>query len=137
MPINIKKAPVIDSDVVTQVLIELASLRTVQQLVAAISYTDSTGVVFTVPENCLILDAVVVRTTAWDAPPSFELGKAGDADWIINNHQHELVEDAPGVARIAGDPVRTTLETGIVATWDQGAATQGAGYLVVTYLELA
>jgi len=126
----------LDDDVLTQLIEELATRYVVQQLVFPISHTDVTGEVGTLDENVVILDRAVVRTTPWNADPTFTLGTAALPDLLIKDNQHALNMAGAGTARIAGDGYRTTASTPLVATWNQNGATAGAGYVVITYVRL-
>jgi len=126
----------LDDDVLTQLIEELATRYVVQQLVFPISHTDVTGEVGTLDENVVILDRAVVRTTPWNADPTFTLGTAALPDLLIKDNQHALNMTGAGTARIAGDGYRTTASTPLVATWNQNGATAGAGYVVITYVRL-
>jgi len=126
----------LDDDVLTQLIEELATRYVVQQLVFPISHTDVTGEVGTLDENVVILDRAVVRTTPWNADPTFTLGTAALPDLLIKDNQHALNMTGAGTARIAGDGYSTTASTPLVATWNQNGATAGAGYVVITYVRL-
>lgn len=98
-----------------------------------IAYTDTTGVVATIPANSLITRRAVVRTTPWDIIALFAAGKAADLDWLIQNYQHNLSLALAGATEITGGPIYVAAETPILFTWDQGGATAGAGYVVIEY----
>lgn len=101
-----------------------------------ISYTDTTGVVATLPANCLITSRQVVRTTPWDILALFAVGKTGDLDWLVQNYQHNLSLAYAGATEITGGPIYVDAETEIIFTWDQGGASAGEGYVVICYTML-
>lgn len=136
MPIQIFQPPQLDEDVLEQVIDDLSARYIVQQLVAPISYTDTTGDIGTLDENVVVLDRAIVRTTPWNATPTFTLGTAMTADLFVKNNQHQLSAAGAGVTRIVGDGYRTTASTPVRATWNQNGATAGAGYVVITYARL-
>jgi len=115
----------------------------VQAIVVAIAYTDASGDLTdvngkpaTLPANSLVTNVRIVRITAWDALTSFTMGKSGDADWLIANTDHGLTSSAPGVETIIPEAVATAA-TRLTAAWTQGAATEGAGYVIVEYVKYA
>jgi hypothetical protein len=101
-----------------------------------ISFEDVSGVVATLPANCLITSRQVVRTTPWNILALFAAGKADDLDWLVQNYQHNLSQAFAGATEITGGPIYVAAETPIVFTWDQGGATAGEGYVVVCYTML-
>lgn len=115
----------------------------VQAFVAAIAYTDASGNLtdvngkpVTIPANSIVTAVRIVRTTAWDVLTSFTLGKSGDADWLANNDDHNLTGSAPGMETVVPEAVVTTA-TRVTAAWNQGAASEGAGVVIVEYVKYA
>lgn len=94
---------------------------------------DSNGNAISIPANSLITCRDIVETTAWDAITSFELGWSGDNDALVTNAQCGLTGNDPTTVDI---PVLITQARTVTVTWNQGAATQGIGYVVVTYVRL-
>lgn len=94
---------------------------------------DSDGDTIVLPANTLVTCRDIVETTAWDAITSFELGWSGDNDALITNAQCGLTGNDPTTVDI---PVLITQARTVTVTWDQGAATQGIGYIVLTYVRL-
>lgn len=110
-------------------------------IVKAITYASATQTLGTVPANSVILSRRVIRTTPWDAITTFEIGKSGDTDWLMTTAQAAVTGSiAAGndgaVAEVIGQVVVTS-DTPIILTLNQGAASAGAGYVVVEYQELA
>lgn len=101
---------------------------------AEITYLDITGTIATLPINCIVLNRHIIRTTAWDTLNSFQLGSAVDPDLFITNAQANLNSPAPDV-EVVSIPRIITEQTNIVATWDQGGASQGSGRLIIEYIE--
>lgn len=98
-----------------------------------ISFEDVSGVIATLPANCLITSRQVVRTTPWNIISLFAAGKADDLDWLIQNYQHNLSLAFAGATEITGGPVYVATETDLIFTWDQGGATAGEGCVVICY----
>lgn len=101
-----------------------------------ISHEDTSGVVATLPANCLITSRQVVRTTAWNIITLFAAGKQNDLDWLVQNYQHNLSMTGAGATEITGGPIYVAAETPLIFTWDQGGATVGEGYVVICYTML-
>jgi len=120
----------------TEVTVTGYTVATDVCLKVPIAYTDTSGVVGTLPANCLITSRQVVRTTPWDIITLFAAGKAGDLDWLIQNYQHNLSLSPAGATEVSGGPIYVAAETELVFTWDQGGATAGAGYVVICYTML-
>lgn len=127
-------------DWVTDLLDSVAALDGAPQLlVSAVTYASTTFTLGTVPANSIIKAVHVVRTTAWDAITTFQVGKAGTTDWLVTTaeanvtgaigageeQEVETVADAKGI----------DTATAIVVTLNQGAASQGSGYVVLEYVE--
>ena len=115
----------------------------IEAFVCAIDYADASGTLVdvngktvTIPANSIVLNRRIFRTTAWDALTTFTVGKSGDTDWLVDNTQHNLTGAAADVETVA-DPKVVTTATDVTATWDQGAATEGAGFLVIEFLKCA
>jgi len=101
-----------------------------------ISHEDVSGVVATLPANCLVTSRQVVRTEPWNIIALFAAGKADDLDWLVQNYQHNLSLATVGATDISGGPIYVAAETPLIFTWDQGGATQGEGYVVICYTML-
>jgi hypothetical protein len=97
---------------------------------------DSDGNPAALPADSLVQRVTVIRTTAWDALTTFEAGVAGTSDLFVTNAQHNLTGAAPDAEEVDANIVRVAA-TPIIHTWDQGAATEGAGYVVYEYLVYA
>lgn len=120
---------------------DFANLLTGQVIIKAITYASATQTLGTVPANSLITAVRVIRTTAWSAITTFEVGKSGDTDWLVNTTQANVTDaldsgEAGNAEVIAVNKVVTSA-TPIVLTLNQGAASAGAGYVVVEYVELS
>jgi hypothetical protein len=111
---------------------------TVDDLVLEVdlAYTDTTGAIGTIPAGSVITERVVIRTTPWDALTLFAVGKAGDTDWLVANHEHGLTKAGAGAELIGGGAEYVATDTPIIATWNQGAASQGEGKLQIRYRTL-
>lgn len=124
---------------VTKKISATALHRTIVEIIP-IDYEDSTGDAadsnsnaISIPANTLVTRRDIVETTAWDAITSFELGWSGDNDALITNAQCGLTGNDPTTIDI---PVLITQARTATVTWNQGAATQGVGYIVLTYVRL-
>lgn len=109
-------------------------------LVKAVTFASATLTLGTVPANSVIGTCRIIRTTAWDAITTFELGKSGDTDWLVTTVQANVnggidAGEDGNVEAIVGDKVVSSA-TDIVLTLNQGAATVGVGYVIVPYKEL-
>lgn len=110
-------------------------------LFAPVTYASATQTLGTVPAGSIITDVLVARTTKWDAVTTFEVGKSGDTDWLVGTVAANVTgaidsgEDG-GVERIAVNKY-VAGDTDIVLTLNQGAASQGAGYVVILYTEVS
>ena len=109
----------------------------VGQVVIPIAFTDASGNAVdingntvVIPANNLVIARYIVRTTAWDVITTFTA--VIDGNTAVSNLQHNLTGAAPDVETVA-TPIWVTADANIVLTWNQGAAAQGAGFLVVTY----
>jgi len=110
-------------------------------LVKPITYESATQTLGTVPANSIIGPVYIIRTTAWDAITTFEVGKSGDTDWLVATGQANvdaaIDSGEDGNVEIAASYKIVTSDTDIVLTLDQGAASEGAGYVLVPFRELA
>jgi len=109
-------------------------------IIAPLTYASATQTIGTVAASSVITSVYVVRTTAWDAITTFEVGKSGDTDWLATTVQANVngaidAGEAGGVEAISANKVVTS-DTDIVVTLAQGAASQGVGYVVVNFTEL-
>jgi hypothetical protein len=107
----------------------------------AVSYASATQALGTVPANSLITTVRVVRTTKWDAITAFEVGKSGDTDWLCSTAQANvdgtIDSGEAGAAEVISSNKIVTTDTALLLTLDQGAASAGAGCVVVEYVELS
>ena len=112
---------------------------TPQLLLATFTYTSATFTLGTVPANSIISDIYVARTTAWDAITTAEIGKAGDTDWLVTTVEANLDGAIPAGesqdVEVVSDARAIDAATPIVVTLNHGAATQGAGYVALVYME--
>ncbi len=108
----------------------------IKTLKVAISYTSSSGTIGTIPANSVVLSRYAIRTTAWNALTNFQLGKSGSAEYFMTMEQANLTGAAPDVEAV-NTPIYIVSATDVVATWNQGAASAGGGYIVIEYVELA
>lgn len=110
-----------------------------QLLLATVTWESSTFTLGTIPANSIILDRYVARTTAWDAITTFKIGKAGDTDWLMTTVQANVDGAIPSGESQDVEVVSTAkavdAATAVVVTLDQGAATEGAGYIALVYVE--
>lgn len=109
-------------------------------LVRRVTFGDATFTLGTIPANSVILDRRITRTTPWDAITTFHVGKAGDTDWLVDTTEANVIGaldagESGNTEVITGDRV-VTVDTPIVVTLNQGAATAGVGYVIVEYAEL-
>lgn len=100
-----------------------------------VTYQSATLTIGTVPANSVITDVIIGRSTAWDAITTFEVGKAGDTDWLADTTQAN-VTGAAGAAEVIQANQMVTADTPVVLTLNQGAAAAGAGFVLVRYVEL-
>jgi len=119
---------------------DFANERVGAVMVAEVTYASATQTLGTIPANSLVTQVTVVRTTAWDAITTFEVGKSGDTDWLATTEEANVDGDIPsgedGAAEVVAQNKVVTSETNVVLTLDQGAATEGAGFVVVEYVEM-
>lgn len=110
-------------------------------LVQAVTFASATLTLGTVVANSIIGPAYIIRTTAWDAITTFEIGKTGDTDWLVTTTQANVdgVIDAgeDGNIEIVSVHKIITSDTDILLTLNQGAAAAGAGFVLVPYRELS
>lgn len=106
----------------------------------AITFESATQTLLTIPVNCVIQRTTIIRTTAWDAITSFVVGKSGTTDWLATTVQANLTAAVTGGeegdAEVVENNKVVVTATPILATINQGAASQGAGYVIVEYQEL-
>lgn len=96
---------------------------------------DEHGMSVAIPERSIVVQVDILRRTAWDVIGSFQLGILSDPDLLVKSFQAGLTESAPGVNTVEVSEYFAGL-TGIYATWNQGAATQGEGNVVLKYIML-
>lgn len=101
----------------------------------AVTFESVTLTLGTIPANSVITDVIIGRTEAWDAITTFEVGKSGDTDWLVNTAAANVV-GAAGGAEVLTVGQMVTEDTPVVLTLNQGAASEGAGYVIVRYIEL-
>ena len=110
-----------------------------QLLLATVTYASETFTLGTVPANSIIRDIYVARTTAWDAITTFEIGKAGDTNWLVTTVEANVDGAIPGGesqdVEVISDAKAVDAATAVVVTLNQGAATEGAGYIALVYVE--
>lgn len=63
---------------------------------------------------------------------SFELGKAGDPDWLVANDEHGLRSTAPNLMTIVNNPV-VVADTALVITISQAGNATGSATVTVWY----
>lgn len=106
----------------------------------AITFESVTQTLLTIPANSVIQKTTVIRTTAWDAITSFTIGKSGTVDWLATTAQANLTGAVTGGeegnAEVVENSKVVTTATPIIVTINQGAASAGAGYVIVEYQEL-
>lgn len=101
-------------------------------VVVDLEYTDSSGVIFSVPADCVVMFSIVVVDTVWDAAPTLTVGVATDLDSLVRDYEHKLDDAGPSfVVR----PYHAAGATDIYATWNQNGASQGAAQLIVFYYQ--
>ena len=110
-----------------------------QLFLATVTFESTTFTLGTIPANSIILDRYVARTTKWDAITTFEIGKAGDTDWLMTTAQANVDAAIPAGesqdVEVVSAAKAVDAATAVVVTIDQGAATEGAGYVVLVYVE--
>jgi len=110
-----------------------------QLLLASITYASETFTLGTVPANSIVQSIYIARTTAWDAITTFEIGKAGDTDWLVTTIEANVNGSIPAGesqdVEVVSDAKAVDVATAVVVTLDQGAATEGAGYVALVYVE--
>lgn len=91
-----------------------------------------TGAAAVLPANCYIESIDLVRIEDFTSVTTFEVGRDGEADWLIANSEHNLLEDDPVMRRIVNSPV--VLEsTPILISVDQTGNTTGEARVFVRY----
>lgn len=126
-------------DWVTDLLDSIPALTgTPQILVNAVTFASATFTLGTIPVTAVITNIYVVRTVAWDAITTFEVGKSGTTDWLVDtataNVTGALGGEEQAVEVIAAN-VGVDTATAIIVTLNQGAATAGSGYVIAEYIE--
>ena len=110
-----------------------------QLLLATVTFETTTFTLGTVPANSIILDRYVARTTEWDAITTFEVGKAGDTDWLVTTTEANVDGAIPSGesqdVEVVSDAKAVDVATAIVVTLNHSTATQGAGYVALVYME--
>lgn len=110
-----------------------------QLLLATFTYASETFTLGTVPANSIIQDIYVARTAAWDTITTAEIGKAGDTDWLVTTVEANLDGAIPAGesqdVEVVSDSKAVDAATAVVVTLNQGAATEGAGYIALAYVE--
>jgi len=128
-------------DWIEDLLDSVASLTGAPQLLlATIAYDDGAETSLgTVPANSVIQAVYVARTTAWDALTTFEIGKAGDTDWLVTTAEANLDGAIPAGesqdVEVIADSKAVDAATEILISYTAGAASQGAGYVAVVFHE--
>lgn len=106
----------------------------------AVTFASATQTLVTVPANSIITSVKVVRTTAWDAITTFQVGKSGTTDWLVSTAQANvdgaITGTEEGEVEIIDVQKVVTTATAILLTLNQGAASAGVGYVIVEYTEL-
>lgn len=107
-----------------------------------IAYTDASGAAqdefglnVVIPERTMVTNVEILRTTAWDAITTFQVGIAGDSDLLCTTVQANLTGAAPGVETV-GVSRYFSSATALTVTWVQGGAMQGAGIVTIQYIML-
>lgn len=120
---------------------DFAKLLPGQVIAKAVGFTSATQTLGTVPANSLITGVRVVRTTPWSAITAFEVGKAGDTDWLVSTTQANVAgavdSGEAGAAEVVAVNKVVTADTPIVLTLNQGSAAAGAGFVIVEYVEMS
>ena len=110
-----------------------------QLLLATVTFESVTFTLGTPPANSILQSIYVARTTAWDAITTFEIGKAGDTDWLVTTVEANVTGAIPAGesqdVEVISDAKAVDAATAIVVTLNQGAATEGAGYIALVYVE--
>ena len=110
-----------------------------QVLVNAVTFASATFTLGTVPVTSIITNVFVVRTTAWDAITTFEIGKSGDTTWLVDtttaNVTGSIASGEEQAVEVIAANVGIDTATAIVVTLNQGAASAGSGYVVLEYIE--
>jgi hypothetical protein len=100
-----------------------------------VTYQSATLTLGTVPANSVITDVIIGRGTAWDAVTTFEVGKSGDTDWLVDTTAANVTGAAGGAEVVTANQM-VTEDTDVVLTLNQGAASEGSGFVLVRYVEL-
>lgn len=106
----------------------------------AVTYESVTQTLVTVPANSIITTVKIIRTTAWDAITTFQVGKSGTTDWLVSTAQANvtaaLTAGEEGDVEVIEPAKVVTTATPVILTLNQGAASAGSGYVIVEYTEL-
>lgn len=90
-----------------------------------------TGAAAVIPAGMYVERIDIVVTTEFGAElVDFEVGKAGTADWLVANAEHNLLDTAPSVARIINNPV-VLVDTPVLLSISQDGNTAGAATVIV------
>jgi len=127
-------------DWVTDLLDSVAARTgTVQLFLRSFTFESATFTLSTVVANSMILKAFIARTTAWDAITAFTGGKSGSTEWLWTTEEANLTGAIPsGETQDVEEVVinkGVDAATPIVVTIDQGAASQGSGYVILMVAE--
>jgi len=123
-------------DWATDLLDSVPALTGAPQLMHhSFTYQTSTFTLGTAPANSTILKAFIARTTAWDAITAFTGGKSGSTGWLWTTEEANLTGAIPAgeeqdVEEVVINKAVDTA-TPIVVTINQGAASQGSGYVIL------
>jgi hypothetical protein len=108
-------------------------------LVSAVTFASATFTLGTVPVTSIITNVFVVRTTAWDAITTFEVGTSGTTDWLVETAAANVTGAIAAGEEQAVEVIAVNkgidTATAIVVTLNQGAASAGSGYVVLEYIE--
>lgn len=106
----------------------------------AVTFESATQTLVTVPANSIITSVKVIRTTAWSAVTTFQVGKSGTTDWLVSTAQANVTGAIAGTEEGEVETIEpakvVTTATAVVLTLNQGAAAAGVGYVIVEYTEL-
>lgn len=105
-----------------------------------ITFASATQNIGSIPANSLIKTVYVIRTTAWDAITTFQVGKTGTAAWLVDTAEANVNGAIPageeGTVEIIDVNKVVTTTTTITLTLNQGGAAAGAGYVLIEYARL-
>lgn len=93
----------------------------------------STGQPAMLPAGTFVtLIEIVVTEQFGEELTSFQLGKDGTENWLIDDAEHNLRDAAPGVARVVNNQVATA-DTPLLLTITQDGNATGAATILVRY----